>query len=169
MSDLHFEPTDPVDLMFQLNVNEFQNTTSLQMILQDAVISERERADYDAQVKRYGEICRGDDYDAGEEILPTRDDVAAVYTFLRKESRVGHTSFPMRRLMGQIRSFDGKAFNYIKLKFIVRILEELQICGVSEPVPDHFLFDIFYSAKTNLEKSSILHRLRSQQRKNNDR
>ena len=165
VSELPFEQDEEVDLMFQLNVNEFQDTVSLQLLLQDARVSARSSAKLQAQVQRYHEICNGAFYEPWENVLPTRDDVAAVYTFLRKEFRSGHTSFPMRRLMLQIDAPNGEKFGYVKLKFILRILEELQICGVSEPVQDHFVFDIFYAAKTNLEKSSILHKLKSQQRK----
>ncbi|MBR7097785.1 MAG: single-stranded-DNA-specific exonuclease RecJ [Clostridia bacterium] len=164
VADLGFEPTDTVDLMFRLNINEFQNTTSLQLILQDARISESEVLRLSEDAKRFEEIHAGAAYRRDEDVLPERGDVASVYTFLRREFRAGHTSFPMRRLLGQIRSAEGKAYNYIKMKFIIRILQELQICGVSEPITDHFLFDIYPVAKTDLERSELLHRLREQQR-----
>lgn len=168
MSELSFEQNDVVDLMFRLNVNEYQGTVSLQLILQDAEQAQSTVQELQAQICRYHEICQGAAYEPWEDIYPTRDDVAAVYTFLRKEFRSGRTAFPMRRLMGQIRTADGKSFGYAKLKFIIRIMQELQICGVSEPVEDYFLFDMFYATKTNLEKSSILHKLKSQQRKATD-
>ncbi len=164
LANLSFEETDQIDVLFQLNVNEFQNRTFLQMSVSDARISERSWAEYEQQMKRYEEIRSGSEYTVEEQILPSRDDVADVYTYLRREFRLGKTSFPIRRLMKCIRSKSGEPFNYIKLKFIIRILQELQICGVVEPVPDHFLFDMFYPTKTNLEKSSILHKLKSQQR-----
>lgn len=164
-ADLPFEVSDPVDLFFQLNVNEYQGSKSVQLIVQDAALSCGAREQYEAQIRRYEEIRMGAEYGAEEQVCPSREDVAAVYTYLRREFRAGRTSFPVRRLMGAVRSPDGSPFGYIKLKFIIRILQELQICGVSEPVPDHFLFDIFYPTKTNLDKSSILRRLRSQQRK----
>lgn len=163
IADLGFEQTDTVDLMFRLNINEFQNTTSLQLILQDARISEGESSKLADEMRRFEEISAGASYSLTEDVLPEREDVAAVYTFLRREFRAGHTSFPMRRLLGQIRSADGRTYNYVKMKFIIRILQELQICGISEPVADHYLFDIYPVAKTDLERSVILHRLREQQ------
>ncbi|MBE6633540.1 MAG: single-stranded-DNA-specific exonuclease RecJ [Ruminococcaceae bacterium] len=165
VSELPFEPSEAVDLLFQLNVNEFQNTTTLQMIIQDAKTAESYERRYEAQVARYCEIKAGAEYEAWEQVLPNREDVAAVYTYLRREFRAGHTCFPIRRLLASVRTPEGGSFNYIKLKFIIRILQELRICGVNEPTPDYFLFDIFYQTKTNLEKSSILHKLRSQQKK----
>lgn len=168
VSELTFDQNDRVDLLFQLNVNEFQDTVSLQMILQDARLSQVMTEELDEQIQRYEQISQGAFFDPWEEVLPTRDDVAIVYTFLRREFRMGHTSFPMRRLLGQLRTSDGKRFHYAKMKFIIRIMQELRICGVSEPITDHFLFDLSYSNKTNLDRSSILHKLKSQQRKATD-
>ena len=165
LSDVDFDQNDEIDLMFRLNVNEFQDNVSLQLILQDADFSARTTRALQAEITRSREICEGAVYDPEENVFPCRDDVAAVYTFLRREFRTGHTAFSMRRLMSQIVAPNGEAFGYAKLRFILRVLDELQICGVSEPAEDYFVFDIFYSAKTNLEKSSILHKLKGQQRK----
>lgn len=162
IAELPFELSERIDLLFQLNVNEFQSNTSLQLIIQDARASESGEALLEAQKTRYEEICRGGLYRAEEQVLPSREDVAAVYTYLRREFRAGHTSFPIKRILGCAQGINGEKFNYIKIKFIIRILQELQICGVSEPTPDHFLVDIFYPTKTNLDKSSILHKLRGQ-------
>ena len=53
--------------------------------------------------------------------------------------------------------------NYIKLKFIIRILNELQICEIVELDEDIYRFNMFFNAnKTNIEKSSILKKLRGQ-------
>ena len=164
-SEIGFDTNDEIDLMFRLNINEFQDTVSLQLILQDARISQRKTDAMNAEIQRYREICGGAPYDPQEKILPSRDDVVSVYTFLRREYRAGRTGFSMRRLLSQIIGPDGEPLGYIKMKFILRVLDELQICGVGEPAEDYFVFDIFYSAKTNLEKSSILHKLKSQQRK----
>ena len=51
----------------------------------------------------------------------------------------------------------------MKLKFIVRILQEMQVLGVEELASDRYQFHItFNQAKINLEKSSILRHLRAQ-------
>lgn len=165
VSEVQFEAGDKIDLMFRLNINEFLGSVSLQMMIQDAKISRSTLAEYQALKARYEEIHNGASYTEDEVVCPSRDDVAAVYTFLRREYRMGHTSFPMRRLLGQVRKSSGEPFGYTKMKFIIRILQELQICGMSEPTEDHFIFDVSYSTKTNLDKSSILHKLKSQQKK----
>jgi hypothetical protein len=56
--------------------------------------------------------------------------------------------------------------NYIKLKFILRVLQELQICGIQEPEEGYYIFDIYFNpTKCSIDKSSILKKLRSQCRK----
>ncbi len=155
-----------VDVLFQLNVNEYQNVTSLQMIVQDMHRAEAYEAVYLRNVARYEEIRAGASYDADEAVLPDRNDIAAVYTVLRREFRSGHTVFTMRRILALLESSGVMGINYIKLKFIIRIMQELQICGVTEPDSDHYMFEFDYRAeKTNIERSSILHKLKTQMRR----
>lgn len=160
---LPFEAGDTVDLLFQLGINEFQGRVSLQLIVQDAMPSRATRERYEQQQRRYEALCAGAEYDSAEKVLPCREDVASVYTFLRREFRSGHSRFSLCRLLDVIRTGAGEPMSYSKLRFILRILQELGICGVSEPEPEIFQFDIFPTTKTNLEKSLILHRLRSRQ------
>ena len=166
VSELPFEPTDRIDLLFQLNVNEYQGVCSLQMVLQDAKLAMDDQNAYLQEKKRYEEILRGDPFDEAEDILPDREDIAQVYRFLRRESELGHTSVPMRRLLANLRLHGTRHFSYAKAKMTVRVLQELQLCNYTEPVTDHFIFEIYRQpVKTNLEKSAILHKLKSQMRK----
>lgn len=158
-----FELWETVDLLFQLNINEFQNVTSLQLIVQDMRHAADFEKEYERQITRYEEIRGGAPYDLSEEVLPSRDDIALVFSLLRKEYRAGHTIFSMRRMLAML---SDTHINYIKLKFIIRIMQELQVCGVTEPSPDRYLFEFGYRAeKTNIEKSSILRKLKTQLRK----
>ncbi len=166
---LSFEPSDPIDLLFQLSINEYQNVQSLQMIVQDIHISEHFAESMTHEIARYEDISAGAAYTDAETVLPTRDDFALVYTVLRREFRAGHTVFPMRRIMAILSTPDGKRISYIKLKFIIRIMQELQICEITEPTEDCYVFGFHYhTTKTNIEKSSILRRLKSQLRKPED-
>lgn len=161
-----FEVGDLIDVLFQLNINEYQNIVSLQMLVQDVHYAESYEASYAAYVARYEEIRAGAEYTEEEAVLPCRDDMAALYTALRREFRAGHTVFPMRRLLSMMHNLGQTELNYIKLKFMIRIMQELQLCEITEPVPDTYLFEFRYqSAKTNIEKSSILRKLKTQLRK----
>jgi hypothetical protein len=69
----------------------------------------------------------------------------------------------MRRLLGLIAGERQINMGYCKLKYILRIMQELNICRVSETDPDVYSFGFDYqAAKTNIEKSSILRKLRLQ-------
>jgi single-stranded-DNA-specific exonuclease len=157
-----FEIGDRLDVMFQLNINEFQNVTSLQMIVQDVQLSEAyEKACEDAW-QRYEEIRAGAPITAEEKVIPTRNDMAFVYTFLRREYQMGHTYFPIRRIISMLRT-EGVGIGYNKLKTIIRIMQELNICEITEPVRDCFLFHFYFNpTKTSIDKSSILKKLKLQ-------
>ncbi len=163
---LPFELLESVDVMFQLNINEFQNTLSLQLLVQDMQTSEVFARAYRKEEQRYEEIYQGASFNVEEQVIPVRDEIAVVYKLLRREYRNGHTVFPMRRLLSLLRTQGAGDIGYIKLKFIIRIMQELLVCGVTETDRDLYVF-VFYdsTAKTNIEKSSILHRLKKQLRK----
>ncbi len=165
---LHIAENERVDVLFQLNINEFQNEQTLQMIVQDIRISETYAQDLAMQMERYEQIRTGDALREGEDVsvIPTREDFALVYTFLRREFRQGNDMFPERILLACLQKEAPGKINYIKLKFILRVLEELQICGVREPEKGFYIFDVYFSAsKTSIDKSSILKKLRGQCRK----
>ena len=85
---------------------------------------------------------------------------------MRREYRNGHSVFTVRRLLSVVRASGAYDISYAKLKFIIRIMQELLLCGVTEPEQDTYVFEFYDSTvKTNIEKSSILHRLKRQLRK----
>ena len=133
------------------------------MIVQDIKLS----GDYlkkqsDCRV-RYEEINAGGEFDFEENVIPTRDDFAAVYTTVRREFRLGHDVLSMDVLLSLLNKPDRPVINYIKLKFIIKILNELKICGVEKSDEEHYKFDVYFTtSKTNIEKSAILKMLRGQ-------
>ncbi len=168
-TELNFDIYDHVDVLFQLNINEFQNVLSLQMLVQDIHLNSEDVAEYEQQRVRYEEVRAGGTFAESEDFLPTRDDMAFFYTLLRREYRAGHTVFSMRRILGLLRENGERHWHYAKAKFILRIMQELQICGITEVSTDRYLFEFyFHTTKTNLEKSSILHRLKLQMRRDGE-
>ncbi len=160
---LPFELFDMVDVLFQLNVNEFQNVTSLQLFVKDMRLSSAFEADYSALRARYEEIRAGAEFSAEEDVIPTRDEMAVVYTMLRREFGQKHTYFPIRRILGMLEIANCRHIGYLKLEMILRIMQELRICDVTEPTTDCFIFDFyFHPTKTSIERSSILRKLKTQ-------
>lgn len=152
-----------VDIVFNLDINEYQNVKSVQLIVQDIRLSEEyEKKCIDSKL-RYEQISAGEMFDMEEDIIPNRDDFAAVYTTIRREFRLGHETLTSDMLLSLLNKPDKPHINYIKLQFIIKILNELRICGVECTGKDRYKFDVYFSAsKTNIEKSSILKMLRSQ-------
>ncbi len=156
---------DKVDLLFQMNINEYQGTRSVQLIVQDMRESVSYREECQRGDKRFDEILGGDSITEGDSVVPNRDDIAEVYKFLRQEVRMGAHSFSIKDLMQKLngtRDKDG-CIGYVKLKFILCILDELNICSVTEPNHGIYVIDIDFNApKTSVDSSALLQRLRAQ-------
>ncbi len=158
-----FAEGDRVDLLFNLDVNEYQNVKNVQLIVRDIRQSEARAEELVRAARRYEEIRAGGAYTVDEDVYPDRDDFAQVYTVIRRECRMGRDKFSLHALGALVDRSGPRSVNPVKLKFIVRILQEMQVLGVEETSPDHYRFNItFNSTKINLEKSSILRRLKTQ-------
>ena len=163
-SELGFETGDLIDVLFHLDINDYKNTRTVQLVLQDARVAEVFTAALDAQKKRYAEINEGGTFDSSEDVLPSREDFACVYKVLRREYRYGTSVLDQKSILKLIHSGGAyQGINYIKLKYILRVFSELNICEIVELDNDIYQFHVVYNAtKTNIEKSSILKKLRSQ-------
>ena len=137
--------------------------TKVQLIVQDVKPSVRYEASVDRDKKRFLEIKAGALFDESEDIVPTRDDFASVYIFLRKECRRGVTALSERTILSLLNTQGNTQLGYVKFKFIMMILHEMNICTVQEDKEGYYRFDVFYHAnKVTIEKSSILKKLKSQ-------
>ena len=164
IEELGFTIGDVIDVLFHMDINDYKGTQSVQMILQDTRIAERYADEFDRQKERYSEILAGDGFSVAEEIFPVREDFARVYKVLRREFRAGNCFLATKDMLRLINAVPGEApMNYGKLKYILRVFHELKLCEVEEMQTDLYQFRIFFNAsKTNIEKSSILKKLKSQ-------
>ncbi len=157
---------DHIDLLGTLSINDFRDSRTAQMLLQDyrsAACAEEKK---EALVARYREVRGGGTFTREEDFLPERDDFAHVYTLLRREFRQGRDTFTLQALLATIGANAPHPINYVKLRYIIEIFHELRICGVEELGEDTYRFDVFFNAaKTSIDKSAILRRLRSQMAK----
>ena len=98
-----------------------------------------------------------------EDVIPDREDFATVYKLLRREYRHENSMTDRKTIMKQLSLLrDCKPINYIKLKYILRILNELKICEIEEIEDDIYRFSVIFNAsKTSIDKSSILKKLKS--------
>lgn len=154
---------DMTDVLFNIDVNDFRGVRSVQLIVQDIRVRAQFANKLNEEKQRYEEIRLGAGFSAEEQVIPVRDDFATVYTALRKEFRAGTCVLDTESILKLVTPHGTEGMNYIKLKFILRILNELKICELEEIDTELYRFNVFFNAnKTNIEKSSILKKLRGQ-------
>ncbi len=163
-SSLNVYVGDKVDVLFNVDINEWSGRESVQLIIRDIKPSENLRASIERDRERFAEIWAGSSFTRAEDVLPTRDDFGAVYKLLLASLRSGVDTLTHREITAKLSSaqYDSRV-GYIKLKIIVMVLKELNLVGIDEISEEVYRFNIHYTTnKTDLEKSNLLRKLRSQ-------
>ena len=156
---------DLADVLFTIDVNEWNGRRTLQLIVKDVRLSSEERARRRAEKARFEEIWGGAPISADEDVVPTREEFAALYRVILMLSHQGIHSITHRDLMWRLNAFaPNLRVGYIKLKLIIKVMMELNIVGIEENEDSYHFRVRFHSGKTDLEKSGLLRRLRSQQK-----
>ena len=162
---LDFYQGEYVDLLFCVDINEWYGRRNVQLVVKDLRPAKREAEAALSDKARFEEIFSGAATEPDEDVIPDRDDFAAVYTVIRRHVRGGEDTLSIRRMLSLLRH-TGRSIGYVKLKLIFRVLEELNLLGIEETEEDVFRFHIrFASSKVDLEKSNVLRRLRSRVRR----
>ena len=155
---------DKVDLLFNIDVNEWGGRESAQLIVRDIKPSASEKEKYQKERVRFEEIKNGQPFSERENILPDKADFAAVYRFIQSSVRQGTDTISHRDLISRIKASEaGCNIGYIKLKLIIMVFTELNIVGIENLADETYKFKLHYSTtKVQLERSNLLRRLRSQ-------
>lgn len=155
---------DKVDVLFNLDVNEWGGRESAQVIVRDIKPSVTEKERHRSETARFEEIKNGAAFTAEENILPDRDDFAAVYRLIQNLVRMDIDVLKHRDIISRLRSSDPSVhIGYVKLKIIMMVFKELNILSVEDIAPDTYKFKLYYSTtRKKLDKSTLLRRLRSQ-------
>ncbi|MBQ5800413.1 MAG: single-stranded-DNA-specific exonuclease RecJ, partial [Clostridia bacterium] len=160
-SQLNLYVGDTVDLMFNLDINEWAGRKTVQLIIKDIRLSDGAKADVLGEKQRFEEIWGGASFSDGEDIIPTRDDFASVYNLVCASVRAGNDCISHRAMLSSLPT----RVNYIKLKIIIRVLQEMNLLGIEEVSDEVYHFKVHFTKnKTDLEKSTLLRRLRTQQK-----
>jgi len=175
VSDIDLYPGDLLDVIFTLDINEFQGNRSLQMIVKDvrlhathAEAETSERFMYTTIRSRIGMCLNGQECTVVPlslaQILayvPTRQDFATVYSTLKRELQMQHEVFSLRALRHDLVTTNpGFQITYVKLRFILDILRDLSLMGVEESQGEIFTFTFIPAqGKTSLETSRIYKQL----------
>ena len=153
---------DEVDFAFNIDVNEFNGVSSVQINIKDIRPSERTFHFEKVNEEMFESIKNGDSPLDGDYIIPQRQDFARVYNQLLAAARVGKETYRVSRLLSFIlKNEPNCGINYIKVKFAIKVFRELNIVNIEEIDAVTFSFSIsFAKNKTSLDKSSILKKLK---------
>lgn len=170
LDDICLYPGDSVDVMFTLDINEFQNQKSLQMIVKDIRLTEHQYKSELTERELFNEMRDGKKPEELSEyltdfssVIPTHSDFAAVYSVIRREVRLEHEVFSLRALLNLIKC-SGADVGYVKLRYIMLTFSELGILDIKtlDEEKEIYAFKmIFLKSKTNLDKSNIYRKLKS--------
>ncbi len=159
--DYDIYPGDTVDILFSLDVNEFQGHKNLQFIAKDLRLSEDRYYSELALRERYSKILSSLDPESTEYIelsedeVPSRDDCGFVYNLLKNELRVEREVYSVRAFLHLIGESGGN-IGYVKLRFILKILDELGLIRAYEADTEleKFIFTyIHVKERTSLDRS----------------
>lgn len=163
-ADLNIYTCDCVDVVFNIDINEYNGNRTVQLIVKDLHVSENYTRSLEEQKLRFDSILSGSVISDGEDVVPTRNDFVAFYNMIRRDVRFGNDSFSLRALMSKLDQIEHH-IGYSKLKFLIMIMRELNILSIDEIEKEYYVFKLTNSGKTDLDKSNILRKLKSQQRK----
>ena len=165
-SDLGVCTGDKVDILFNLGVNEWQDRKSVQLIIRDIKISMSSANQYKRNRQIFEDIRAGATFSAEDGYFPEREDFVAVYKFLESALYSGADTFTHKDLLTKLANGNSSCdIGYVKLKFMIMVFKEMNLLQIDEFEDEKYRFKLQYSAtKKNLNKSSILKKLRSQMR-----
>jgi len=152
---------DRADILFQLNVNDYQGVQSLQLVVQDLRVAESYTVACRAVRARFEEILGGGAMRSDEGTAPDRGDVARVFTLLRHDARAGLHAISEREITARLSGGEGPSIGPVKLRLIFHIMGEMGVCHVEELDGGVFVFEMNFDApKTSVEASPLFCGLR---------
>lgn len=154
------------DILCTVDVNEFCGVRSVQLVCKDVRPSEAHASRRNAEMERFEALKNGTAPYAEASEVPDRSDISAVYTLLRREARMGNTEMSLRAMLGLLTDGGNTSVNYVKLKFSLLILLELNLMSLEERDGEYYSFNVYPAPpKTDLERSGILRKLRGMRRR----
>lgn len=160
---LGIHENDLVDVLFSLEINRYNNVESIQLILQDIRRSERFVSYFKDERALYARVSEGAEFSAEDALIPTRDDFAVLYSLLRREFSTGNDVMTDEDLVNMLSRVKGCNIRLAKLKLMLDILNELELCTVSELSTGLYRYEICKrSEKADIESSEILKKLKRQ-------
>ena len=116
---------DIVDIIFELSENEYKNIKNVQLIVHDLRLGKNQLESFASRRL----ICDTSD-DIIPSMLPSRNDIAVVYKYLRRRYLDGKKQFNIDNIANIICKDCLLKLNYEKVYFSIKILDDLDIISV---------------------------------------
>lgn len=160
-----FVQGDVIDVVFNLDINEFQNQRSAQLIVRDARYCRSYLKCLEEQRTIY-ESADSDPASVPDMSVPVRDDFVNVYLYLRHETAKGREKFNFCALDRKLCGIGGPdaSSGYAKLRFVLDIMDEtgLMTCEKDASDSESCLLRLNnVKSKICLDKSDIYKRLKN--------
>ncbi len=159
--------SDHVDAVFTVDINEWLGRRSIQLILKDIRPCAAQQRRRQGEEDEFERIWAGGSFDEKDDVVPSRDDFARVYKCILAMLRSGKDTVSIRKLLSMLASTSNDEtppIGYCKLRIILKVFMEMNIIGMEEHGDTYVFFRQYKNTKCDLEKSTLLRRIRSQQR-----
>lgn len=158
-----YRPGERIDILFNADVNEFNGSRTVQLLIRETRYSESYTELLETQTRRYREIMDGAIFSTSENVVPTRDEFAVVYRLLRTHHCEGRNEIAEKNLFAQVTADSHGHINRIKMRVILDVLNEMALCNIKRGKFDLIEFQVDTSAaRVDLESSPLLQQLRKQ-------
>jgi single-stranded-DNA-specific exonuclease len=149
-----YQKGDAVDLAVTLDVNEYNGSKSVSIIVKDIKAAADNTEEMLKSQRIFEDFCRSNTLDREQlkSILPSRDDFAVLYRFLRAN---GGYSFSFDTLVYKL----GNKLSLGKIRVALEAMNELGLITISEGMNISKITVNQVSAKVNLESAAIIKRL----------
>lgn len=153
-----YEAGDVLDLAVTLDINEFNGQRSVSVIAKEIKPSKLDTAEFLNSLRNYEDFKLGLKLSKSQldDLLPTRDDFAALYVFLRK---TGGFAYPIETLVHKL---DYK-LSIGKIRIIIEAMRELSLIEVSEGLNSSQIRVSHVSQKVDLNSADTIKKLRGMQ------
>lgn len=146
---------DCVDLAVTLDVNTYNNTESLSVFIREMRFSGIDEDALISSKELFESFCRGEDLSRSEaeSLIPTREDFAVVYRFLRA---IGGYRFGFENLLFRLNA----PMSYGKLRVVLEAMNELSLIRIFEGMVECVIEVEEVQGKVSLTDSVIIKKLK---------
>ncbi len=151
MSRFDYREGDLVDIVCELNENEYKNFKSVQLVIRDLRYSKEQIDSYNSR-----RINCDEKKSVMISHLPNRADIAVVYRFFHQAIQSGRHNYNLDTVCNVINKDCLVNLNYEKVYYSIKILVELGIIVASFDDNEMYIYEIVDSKRFSLSDSTLL-------------